>query len=186
MSTPSGQVYLCKNAIVDRNYSHTIDFKSPSEQQAYWGSLVKESISNFTYIRRQRKFIRVDKNLDELQDVNYLFYRSKENSKLYYCFVTGKEYFSDNTTYIYFETDVLQTYMFDYEVKQSYVVQEHEDRWDASYKPIFSRTEENLDYGSEYTTQAEKSLLRPAGASGLRPAHGPHRGTLPRGLPLMA
>ena len=44
--------------------------------------------------------------------------------------------------------------MFDYEVKQSYVVQEHADRWDANHKPIYSRTEENLDYGSEYTVES--------------------------------
>lgn len=154
MSSPSGQVYLCKNAIVDRNYTHTIDFKSPSEQLAYWGSLVKYPLTNFTYIRRQRQFIRVDKTLDELQDINYLYYRATENSKMYYCFVTDKEYFSDNTSYIYFETDVLQSYMFDYEVKQSYVLQEHCDRWDANHKPIYSRTEENLDYGPEYTVES--------------------------------
>lgn len=154
MGVPSGTVYLCKNAIVDRNYSHTIDFKNSSEQFAYWSSLIKFSLSDYSYIRRKSQFIKVDKTLDELQDVNYLFYRSSENSKLYYCFVTGKEYIADNTTYIYYETDVLQTYMFDYEVKQSYVLQEHCDRWDANLKPIYSRTDEGLDYGQEYTVEA--------------------------------
>ena len=154
MTKPSGTVYLCKNAIVDRNYSHTITFRNPSEQQTYWGSLIKYSITDVTYVRRQRQYIRVDYNLDELKDVNYLFYRAAEGSKLYYCFVTGKEYFSDNTTYVYFETDVLQTYMFDYTVKPSYVLQEHCDRWDANHKPIYSRTDEGLDYGSEYTVES--------------------------------
>lgn len=154
MSVPSGEIYLCKNALVDRSYSHTIDFKNSSEQLAYWNSLVKYALTDYSYIRRKTQFIKVDKTLDELKDVNYLFYRATENSKYYFCFVTSKEYIGDNTTYIYYETDVLQTYMFDYEVKQSYVLQEHCDRWDANLKPIYSRTEENLDYGSEYSVEA--------------------------------
>lgn len=154
MSVPSGQVYLVKNALVDRSYSHTISFKDASEQLAYWRSLVKYSLSEYSYIRRSSQLIKVDKTLDELQDVNYLFYRAKEDSKLYYCFITNKEYIAENTTAIYFEVDVLQTRQFEYKVKESYVLQEHCDRWDANLKPIYSRTEENLDYGSEYTVES--------------------------------
>lgn len=156
MSKPSGQVFLVKNAIVDRNYGHTIDFKSPSEQLAYWGSLIKYSVDKelYSYIRRETQQITVPYKLDEIQDVNYLYYKASENSKMYYCFVDDKKYLSETASTIYFHTDVLQTYMFDYEVKQSYVLQEHTDRWDANHKPIYSRTEEGLDYGSEYTIES--------------------------------
>lgn len=154
MPKPSGTVYLCANAIIDNSYTNTIDFKNPSEQQSYWGSLIKFSISDFMYIRRTQGYIKVNKNLTELEDVNYLFFRAEENAKLYYCFVTTKEYISDNASYIYFETDVLQTYMFDYEVKESYVLQEHVDRWTAKHEPVYSRTDEGLDYGSEYTVES--------------------------------
>lgn len=156
MATPSGRVYLCANAIVDRNYNHTIDFKNPGEQRAYWGSLIKYSAdkSVYTYIRRTREYITVDYPLNKLQDINYLFYQAEEDGKIYYCFVTQKEYLNDNTSYIYFEVDVLQTRMFEYQVKPSYVLQEHCDRWDADHKPIYSRTEEGLDYGSEYTVES--------------------------------
>lgn len=161
MSKPSGQVYLCKNAIVDRNYGHTIDFKSPSEQLAYWGSLLKYSVDQerYTYIRRQRQELVVPYKLDDIQDVNYLYFRASENSKYYFCFVDDKQYVSDTASRIYFHTDVLQTYMFDYDVKESYVLQEHCDRWDANHKPIYSRTEENLDYGSEYTVEGAYAVV---------------------------
>lgn len=159
MSTPSGRVYLVENAIIDQNCTHTITFKNSSEQLDYWSSLTKYSVENVTYIRRSSQCIRVDYSLDELQKINYLYYRAKEDSKLYYCFVTNKEYYSDNTTYIYFVTDVMQTYQFDYEVKQSFVLQEHCDRWDNNHKPIYSRTEENLDYGSEYTLEKAFKVL---------------------------
>ena len=156
MPTPSGRVYLCANAIVDRNYNHTIDFKNPGEQSAYWGSLIKYSPDNerYSYIRRTREYITVPYTMNELQDVNYLFYKAQEDGKMYYCFVTHKEYLNDEATYVYFEVDVMQTRMFEYQVKPSYVLQEHCDRWNADHKPIYSITEEGLDYGSEYTVES--------------------------------
>lgn len=154
MPKPSGAVYLCANAIIDISYSNTIDFKSPSEQLSYWGSLVKYTMTDFMYIRRTQSSIKVNKSLTDLDNINYLYFKAEEGGKMYFCFVTSKEYISENASYIYFETDVLQSYMFDYEVKQSYVLQEHCDRWTVDHKPIFSRTAENLDYGSEYTLES--------------------------------
>lgn len=154
MAVPSGRVYLCRNAIVDGTQNHTITFKDPSEQLAYWGSFVKYTLTDFMYIRRSSQAIRVDKTLDELKDVNYMYFQSATDHKFYFCFITSKEYLSDNSSYIYFRTDVLQTYQFDYTVKPSYVVQEHTDRWDASHQPLYSRTDEGLDYGSEYTVES--------------------------------
>lgn len=154
MAKPTGTVYLCANALIDNNYSSTIDFKNPSEQLAYWGNLVKFSISNFSYIRRTQQFLKVHKPLKDLDNVNYMYFRAEEDSKLYYCFITSKEYVDDSTSYIYFETDVLQSYMFDWELKTSYVLQEHVDRWDVNHDPIFSRTDESLAYGSEYVTES--------------------------------
>lgn len=156
MSKPTGVINLCSNALVNRSYAHTIDFKDASEQYAYWRSLVKEGnqLTDYTYIRKSSQCIRVNKSLDELDDINYLFFKSSENSKTYYCFVVDKEYLNEGVTNVYFEVDVLQTRMFEYKVNQSYVLQEHCDRWDANLKPIYSRTEEGLDYGSEYTVEA--------------------------------
>lgn len=153
MAVPSGRVYLCKNAIVDINSAHTITFTNPSEQEAYWGSLVKYTIEKVTPIRRNNQAILVPYNLEQLQDINYMYFYNIKDHKTYYCFVTNKEFSSENGSIIYFKTDVMQTYQFDYEVKQSYVLQEHQDRWDANHKPIYSRTDEGLDYGSEYTLE---------------------------------
>ncbi|MBO5712859.1 MAG: hypothetical protein J6R88_01480 [Clostridia bacterium] len=154
MPKPSGTVYLCNNAIINNSYNDTISFKTASEQHNYWLSLVKLTTTDFMYIRRTNAYIKVPYNLNQLEDVNYLFFRAEKTSKLYYCFVTNKEYISDEASYIYFETDVLQTYMFDYKLKESYVLQEHCDRWTADHKPIYSRTDEGLEYGSEYTVES--------------------------------
>ena len=156
MSEPRGSIALIQRAPLDISYQHQIDFKSPSEQLAFWGSLVKYSLSDYTYIRRERRSIKVNKSFDELEGINYLTYQAHTGSgtKRYYCFVTDKAYVNDETTTIFFEIDVFQTYMFDYSFKPTYISQAHVDRWNADHTPKYSITEEGLDYGSEYVTES--------------------------------
>lgn len=154
MATPSGVVTLCKNALVPRDYSHTIDFKDPSEQLAYWGLLKKYQIEKVPYIRKQRAYIVVPYSLDDLVDVNYMYFYCKEDSKIYYAFVTDKEYSQEKQSFIYFDIDVMQSYMFDYTVRPSYILQEHVDRWTADHQPIYSKTDEGLNYGDEYVVES--------------------------------
>lgn len=154
MTEPRGSIYLINRAPIDITYAHTIDFKSPEEQLSFWGSKVKYRLSEYSYIRRERRFLRVGKTYEELDGINYLYFHSREDSKVYYAFVTGREYVNDSETYIFFEIDVLQSFMFDYTFKPSYISQAHVDRWDANLKPIYSRTEEGLSYGTEYVTES--------------------------------
>lgn len=154
MTEPRGAIYLIERAPIDITYSHTIDFKSPEEQLAFWGSLVKTELREYQYIRRERRFIQIDKSYESLDGINYLYFRSRENSKYYFAFVTEREYISDNVTRVFFEIDVLQSFMFDYKFKPSYIAQAHVDRWNADHSPKYSRTDEGLAYGSEYVTEA--------------------------------
>lgn len=154
MGAPLGTIYLIKRAPITSDYNHTIDFKSPNEQLAYWGSLQSITLLNYSYVRRERRYIQCDKTFEELDGVNYLIYQNVTNGKWFYCFVINREYVNDNMTRVYFDIDVLQTFMFDYEIKPSYIAQSHVDRWDADKKPIYSRTEEGLEYGSEYVTES--------------------------------
>lgn len=154
MTEPRGTIYLISRAPVTPDYQHTIDFKSPNEQLAFWGSLRKYTLTEYTYVRRERRYIQVAKTFEELEGVNYLMYQNRTGGKWFYCFVVDREYVNDELTKVYFEIDVIQTFLFDYEVKPSYISQSHVDRWDAEHKPIYSRTEEGLNYGSEYVTEA--------------------------------
>lgn len=156
MSEPSGIIKLIHRAPLDMTYQHQIDFKTPSEQQTYWESKVKYRLLDYTYIRRERRSIKVNKSFDELEGINYLIYQahSADGTKLYYCFVTDRAYINDTTTAIYFEVDVFQTFMFDYTFKPTYISQAHVDRWDANHFPKYSKTEEGLAYGSEYVTES--------------------------------
>ena len=154
MAKPSGQIYLLKNVPLLADYEHTIDFTNREEQFEYFYSFNKFTMLEHTYIRKEREYISVAKSMEELEDVNYLMFRSAEDERLYYAFVEDKMYLSSSSSYIYFSTDVIQTYMFDYKFNASYIKQAHVDRWNAEHKPIYSKTEEGLDYGTEYSIES--------------------------------
>lgn len=150
MAKPTGYIYLLNNVILSRDYEHTIDFKDANEQYSYFRGFTKFSLENYSYIRREREYISVGLPMNDLDDINYLIFRSETDGRLYYAFVTNKIYNSPNVTWVFFEIDVLQTYMFDYKWQPSYIAQAHVDRWTAEHKPIYSKTDEGLAYGTEY------------------------------------
>ena len=158
MATPNGDIYLLKNVPLTASYEHTIDFKTKDEQYAYFHSFTKKILNNYSYIRREREYIAVELPIADLDDVNYIFFRSQDGERLYYAFVTNKIYVNPTTTQLFYSVDVMQTYMFDYEWKASYIQQGHVDRWGADHKPIYSKTEEGLAYGTEYAIETAHKL----------------------------
>lgn len=154
MAIPSGEIYLLKDVPLTATYEHTIDFKDKDEQFAYFSKFVKYPLTNYTYIRKEREYISVGLPFVDLDNINYLMFRSAEGERLYFAFVTNKTYSNPDSTNIFFMLDVMQTYQFDYEWKPSYIKQAHVDRWTAEHKPIYSKTDEGLDYGSEYNIES--------------------------------
>lgn len=117
-------VYLL-NTPLENDYKHTLYFASASAQASYFSGCLVYSFSNFTY-QRKDNIIRVPKHFDELINCNYVMYQnSGYTNKWFYAFITKMEYVSDGRTDIYIETDVIQTWMFDCQVKQSFIEREH-------------------------------------------------------------
>lgn len=158
MAIPSGDISFLRNVPLTASYEHTIDFKTKDEQYRYFRSFLKRSFGDYSYIRKEREFIAVELPLSYLDDINYLYFRSSEDDRLYYAFVTDKVYVNPTTSYVYFMIDVMQTYMFDYEWRASYIQQAHVDRWTAEHKPIYSKTDEGLNYGTEYAIESAYRL----------------------------
>lgn len=62
---------------------------------------------------------------DNLINYNYCMYQnSNYNNKWFYAFISGMEYKNDNTTFIKIETDIFQTYQFEFTFKPSFVERE--------------------------------------------------------------
>ena len=54
-----------------------------------------------------------------------------------------------NTTKVYFELDVFQTWLYDCRILPSYVLKEHCQLYNGD-KPVINTVDEGLDYGSDY------------------------------------
>lgn len=153
---PSGSIALIGGLRIDNNYTHSPLFDNQTDQLAYFTdpSRVKHTDVDYSYIRKDQS-IKFKKKFEDLWDVNYMLYQN-ELGKWIFSFITDKVYINDNVTEILFETDVLQTYMFDYVIEQSYIEREHQDRWIAAAQPILNIVDENLNYGDEYIKTFEK------------------------------
>lgn len=157
-------LYLLSNVPLRNDYQHTIDFDNLQAQQTFFDSLISNvevSNENYSYIR-ETEIINIYKNKDDLINCNYLFYNN--GGKRYYAFITSKEYVSDECTAITFEIDVMQTFMFDYTIGETFIEREHQDRYieieNNKLKPVFSRTRENLERGNEFYL-TDKTELQP-------------------------
>lgn len=116
-------VYFMRTPL-DSTYQHTLYFKNRSEQENYFATKVIYSMLNCTYQRKDNK-IRANKNYEELLSCNYVQFTN--GGKKFYAFIKDVQYVSEGLTDVIIETDVLQTYMFDYQILTSFVEREHTD-----------------------------------------------------------
>lgn len=122
--TPNTRAYLLDTPL-DNTYKNEILFSTQPAQAQYFMSRMKHEFEGVTY-QRKNDVMRVDAHIDDLWNVNYCMYQNANfGSKWFYAFIIKMEYVSDRATDIYIETDVYQTWLFDVELKPSFVVREH-------------------------------------------------------------
>lgn len=147
------KVYLL-NVPLESDYKHTLYFTSRETQSEYFNSRVVKSYTDFTY-QRKDSFIRVPDHFDNLQNVNYVMYQNtKYSNKWFYAFVKDIRYVDDGRTDIEIETDYIQTWFFDYNVKPSFVEREHVD----DDTPGKNTLPESLEHGEYIVNNVVHSL----------------------------
>lgn len=120
------KVYLL-DVPLENDYKNTLYFANAQAQQTYFQSRIITSYSynDFSY-QRKDQIIRIPEQYDNIYKCNYVMYQNANYSnKWFYAFVTELEYINDGRTDLHIETDVMQTWMFDYTVKASFVEREH-------------------------------------------------------------
>ncbi len=137
---------------LENDYKHTVYFANAALQFMAMNQKVKHVFTNFSY-QRKDKYIRIPKHYDDLQDCNYVMYNNtgEDGANWVYAFITHMEYKSDDVTWVYIETDVIQTYMFKYSVKPSFIEREHVDDDTIGLHTV----PENLEMG-EYICQSKE------------------------------
>jgi hypothetical protein len=112
---------------LENDYMHTIYFAEKANQESFFTGQTKFTANNCTY-QRKDKVIRFPKQFDDIADCNYVMYKNSAYSdKWYYAFINKMEYKNDELTEVYIETDVIQTYLFDYHIQPSFIEREHVD-----------------------------------------------------------
>ena len=128
---PSTTVYLC-NVPFDDTYTNQVYFSSIEMQQVYFSGKVVKAFDDYLTVRRTNQSgglinsIKVNANIDDLYNCNYMYYRNvNHGARVFYAFITQLVYINEGTTEIIFDTDAYQTWLFDVEILDSFVVREH-------------------------------------------------------------
>lgn len=144
---PDSKIYLMNN-ILPADYTHVVDFLTNTAQSAFWISKAQSdmtsagisSMGDLTYTWTPRgNTIQIGTNINNLFTINYCMIQNTYNNKskwLYY-FITNKTYVNDNVTECTLQLDLFQTYMFAYDLGQSYVLREHCNIEDDTYNNNF-------------------------------------------------
>ena len=123
---PSTNIRLLKDVPLDTTYNHTLYFSNLQSQANYFMSKQKHNLANYSYQRKGRGVARVGIVADRLYDCNYMmFQNSAFSNKWFYAFITSVEYVNNETSEVSFEIDVIQTWLFDFTLRESFVEREH-------------------------------------------------------------
>lgn len=124
MGAPQTIINICENVYIDNNYTHSINFANVYAQQAYFGGKVVKSFPAYSYIRKSWS-LKVEANMSEAAGWTYLFFRNNQREKIYYYFITQIQYVNDNTVELSLELDVIQTYLFEMNLKRCFIERQH-------------------------------------------------------------
>ena len=148
---PESTLYCLKNIPLDNTYQNTIAFNNLTAQRQYFSRHVKYTFNEMTYIRQNGNTIRVEKTADDMLDVNYLmFQNSAYGDRWFYAFVTQINYVNDVTTELIYEIDVMQTWFFDFFLKECFVVREHSST-DRMFENVLNEGLQVENYRWDYT-----------------------------------
>lgn len=124
---PDTEIRLLKCPISLDN-KNQLNFYDINAQYNYFNSLPNIKLNNASYLRKDG-FIRFnnDNNLhfEQLLEYNYVMYKNSNYSdKWFYAFIINMEYINDGLVNIYIETDVFQSWLFDWIFHYSFIERE--------------------------------------------------------------
>lgn len=123
--TPISSVKVLRNVPLDNTYKDTLNFTSVSNQISYFTGKAKNTYTGLAPVKLFNA-IRMPVNADYLYDCNYIMFQNANfGQKWFYAFISKIEFVNVNMCTLFFEIDVMQTWMFDYTLKPSMVLREH-------------------------------------------------------------
>lgn len=123
--TPDGTVRLL-SVPFDSELRNTLWFPDRTTQTNYWlGQQTQITYYDVNYVKKDNALV-VPTPIDQTWQFNYCMYQNSNfTDKWFYAFIVAREWASNNSTRLYLRTDPLQTWMFDWVLKTSFVSRQH-------------------------------------------------------------
>ena len=148
---PNMDLKILNNVNLNKDYDHTIYFASLGMQNTFFSSHVKYTLTNQMYQRKERGWIQVNINQNDLWDCTYLMYRNTSyKNKWFYAFILSVDYVNDSVSRINFEIDVIQTWWMECTLDKCFVEREHSTD-DTKFANL---VEEDVDIGTDLTVES--------------------------------
>ena len=149
-------IYLINSPRQDSNYNHTPYFTSLTSQLNWYASKRVYTIDNANYQRKNNN-LKVNYHIDEVALVNYVMVNN--SVKWYFYFVMDKVYINERTTELVLRLDVIQTYLFDFQLGNCLLERIHTKRYDSNDNVILEPMYSEEDFSSgEYSPFAATDI----------------------------
>lgn len=131
---PDATILICKGIPLNSTYDDTMTFYDNSgkwnftKQYEYFSSKTSNVVTkdHYSVVRERQGVLRVEGDVSLWQDVNYMVFTNKNfGGKHFYAFINQAEYVNPNTTFLYFQIDVMQTWLGDMEFEGCLIDREH-------------------------------------------------------------
>ena len=123
---PNSTIKFLTNVPIDETYEHTLWFNTVSDQTTYFNSKALYTLTNQSYVKETDGLLRVSLTVEQLYNCNYIMFQNTSfSNKWFYGFITNIQYRANATSYVTFKIDVIQTWLFDFNVKPSFIEREH-------------------------------------------------------------
>lgn len=127
--------YIQPNSIIEffgdlnlsPNYENTLYFANEAAKDNYFSGLTKlGTVSNCSYTRENRGFVRVELPMSRLIGATYMRFKNTSfENKWFYAFVTKVDYINNLTTEVQFQLDKIMTWMGTFTLNQCYIERQH-------------------------------------------------------------
>ena len=124
--TPDSTVVLLETPL-ESDLRSTLWFPNANTQASHFQGLggMTLTLEDYNYVKKDSTLV-VRREVDQLWRYNYMMYRNSNfTGKWFYAFVTKVEWASNASARVYFTTDPIQTYMFDWTLYTSFIKRQH-------------------------------------------------------------
>lgn len=123
---PNTTLRMLRNVPLEPDYNNTLYFASREAQVSYFLGKTKYNLQSQSYQRVNKGVCRVNIKAEDLYDCNYMMFQNTSfGSKWFYAFITSIDYVNNVTADVYYELDVMQTWLKDIGLRMCFVEREH-------------------------------------------------------------